>query len=509
MNLFDSWPTPCVIRSVSGKVRLPNDTRSPQLLKKDEHFCQIQPVYVPKPNSDNYMESLPSPTKSLTHQTTRHSSAVQLDPDSLLPTHIKHQFETVLSDCDDVFNPNFNGYNGASGPFQAVVNMGPVQPPQRKGRLPQYSRDKLVELQQKFDELENLGVFVKPETAGVQAEYLNPSFLIKKPNGGHRLVTAFADVGRYSKPQPSLMPDVDSTLRHIGKWKYLIKCDLTSAFDKIPLHRDSMKYCGVATPFKGVRVYARSAMGMPGSETALEELLCRILGDLLEDGIVVKLADDLYCGADTPEELLDNWVCLIKMLQRNNLTLSASKTVIAPKSVSLLGWHWSQGTLKASSHRIATLSSCQPPTTVHGLRSFVGSYKVLARVIEGCATFMAPLDNATAGRQSQEKIIWSDSLLSAFKNAQNALTSAKSITLPRPDDKLWIVSDSAVRKPGIGATLYVSRDDKLYIADSLAQNFSRTNPRGYHVKLRHCRLDWLHVTLALHYTVQTPKCNSY
>ena len=33
-----------------------------------------------------------------------------------------------------------------------------------------------------------------------------------------------------------------------------------------------MKYCGVATPFKGVRVYVRSAMGMPGSETALEEL---------------------------------------------------------------------------------------------------------------------------------------------------------------------------------------------------------------------------------------------
>jgi hypothetical protein len=33
----------------------------------------------------------------------------------------------------------------------------------------------------------------------------------------HRLLTAFADVGRYSKPQPSLLPDVDSTLRHIAQ----------------------------------------------------------------------------------------------------------------------------------------------------------------------------------------------------------------------------------------------------------------------------------------------------
>ena len=43
-----------------------------------------------------------------------------------------------------------------------------------------------------------------------------------KPSGGFRLVTAFTDVGRFSKPQPLLMPDVDSTLRTIAPWKYII-----------------------------------------------------------------------------------------------------------------------------------------------------------------------------------------------------------------------------------------------------------------------------------------------
>ena len=118
----------------------------------------------------------------------------------------------------------------------------------------------MVELQEKFDELESQGIFQPPENLGVTAEYLNPSF-IKKPNGGHRLVTAFADIGRYSKPQPSLLPDVDSTLRTIAKWKYIIVSDLTSAFYQIPLTKISMKYCGVATLFRGVRVYTRSAMG--------------------------------------------------------------------------------------------------------------------------------------------------------------------------------------------------------------------------------------------------------
>ena len=78
------------------------------------------------------------------------------------------------------------------------------------------------------------------------------------------------------------MPDVDSTLRHIGQWKHLIATDLTSALYQIPLSQDSIKYCGIATPFKGVRVYVRSAMGLPGSETALEELMCCVLGHLLQ-----------------------------------------------------------------------------------------------------------------------------------------------------------------------------------------------------------------------------------
>ena len=149
-------------------------------------------------------------------------------------------------------------------------------PPQRKGRLPQYNRSTLNELQDKFDELEFVGVIAKPEQVNVRVEYLNPSFFVRKPHGGSRLVTSFGTVARYSKPQPSLMPCVDSG-RQIAMWNYIIVTDLVKAFYQIPLAHDPMKYCSVATPFKGVRVYTRSAIGMPGSGTHLEELMSRVL----------------------------------------------------------------------------------------------------------------------------------------------------------------------------------------------------------------------------------------
>ena len=55
--------------------------------------------------------------------------------------------------------------------------------------------------------------------------------------------------------------------------------------------------------------------------------------------------------------------------------------------------------------------------TVARLRSFIGAYKVLSRVIPRCSSYLAPLDAVTAGRPSQEYINWTDDLRAAFRSA--------------------------------------------------------------------------------------------
>ena len=188
------------------------------------------------------------------------------------------------------------------------------------------------------------------------------------------------------------MADVDSILRTVAQWKYIIKSDLTSAFYQIPLAKESMKYCGVATHFKGVRVYTRYAMGMLGSETALEELICRILGDLFQEGSVAKLADDLICGGDTIDELLRNWCRVLEALKKSDIRLSPTKTVICSKSIIILGWVWSQDSISASPHRVAALASCSLPETVRCLRSFIGVYKMLSCALPQSSHLIAPLE---------------------------------------------------------------------------------------------------------------------
>jgi hypothetical protein len=66
-------------------------------------------------------------------------------------------------------------------------------------------------------------------------------------------------------------------------------------------------------------------------------MLNRVLADLIALGYVAKLADDLYKGGNNPRDLLKNWALVLQCLMKANLTLSASKTVIAPKEVTVLG----------------------------------------------------------------------------------------------------------------------------------------------------------------------------
>jgi len=267
-------------------------------------------------------------------------------------------------------------YNDRSGRIRAKLNLGPVIPPPRKPKLPLYTQSQLQLIQEEADKLEELGVLAKPEDVGVDVVFASPSFLTKNPDGSHRFVTAFNELGEYSKVLPVASNSCDEVLRRLSSWKFIIKTDLKKSFFQIPLDKSSIPYLGTVTPYKGLRVYLRSAMGMPGSSEYLQELTSRVFGDLVEKGIVSIVADDLFVGGNTVDEIYNHWFVVLSRLQENNLTLSSTKTVICPTSTTILGWKWTSGTLSILSHKVAPLISSSPPTTCTAMRSYILLWKI-------------------------------------------------------------------------------------------------------------------------------------
>lgn len=506
-----TWPRPHIAYVISDNIALVNNSKEPIIIKKHEQVCLLHDSTDNQSISHDILHTSPNTTSNSHHTANakleNYSKPVKLNPDKILTVGECKAFSQLLEEYDDVFNPKVSQYNGKSGPCLVEVNMGKTLPPQRKGRTPFYGSSNMQELQDKMDELTEKGVFVKPQEIGVTVENVSPSFLVRKPSNPQqkRLVTDFGSIAPYCRPTPSLMPKIESVLQKVASWKYIITTDLTEAYYQLPLKKSSMRYCGVVTPFKGLLVYRVGCMGLPGVEVALEELTCLLLGDLVQRGSVAKVADDIYIGGNTLKELFDNLKIILHRLMENNLKLCARKTVIAPKEVNILGWLWSAGNIRASPHRLAALAECSPPVTVSAMRSFIGAYRFVSRVLKGYAATLAPLEKAVAGGKSgKEEVTWTDELTAAFKAAQGALADNKTLTVPRPEDTLWVVTDASVQPGAVGATLYTVRDGEPRLAE-----FFNVKLPEFQQRWLPCELEGIAIGTALHhfspYIIQSDK----
>ena len=269
---------------------------------------------------------------------------------------------------------------------------------------------------------------------------------------------------------------------------------MTKQLFQLPMQKSSLKYLGVITLFKGLRVYTRAAMGMPGSTEHLDELMSRVIGDLMHAGKVIKIADDLYTGGNSIDELLLNWEHILQRFLKNNLRLSATKTVVCPVTTTILGWVWSSGRIQASPHKITPLLKSPLPWTVKALRSWCGAFKHLKACIPQYSHLLSPLETATAGQDSSSIINWTEELSSHFSAAQKSLNDIKAIVIPSPSDILIITTDGASSNGGIGSILYVLRDGVMHVG-----GFFSARLKQHQVNWLPCEIEALAISASINH----------
>ena len=490
--LDGEWPQCAITRVINGVVRIPNNTDEPIHLRKSTHLGHIRRVTSPSDEPKiGYALKVPASPKP----TLLHSSTISVDPSgSVLTEEEKSWFSNLHVAYDRQFRPDVSVYNGYSGNLKAYIDMGPIPPPPNKPKMPLYNQSNLQNLQDESDKLEKVGVLAKPEDVGVKVRHASPSFLVKKPDGTFRLVTAFNQLGQYVRYPPSTSITCDEVLRRLASWKFIIKTDMKKAYYQIPMAKSSMQWLGTHTPFGGLRVYTRPVMGMPGSAEFLQELLTRVFGEYTRQGFVIIIADDMHVCGNTIQELYQNWEIVLKCCQLNNLTLSAPKTIICPITAIVLGWVWSQGTITASAHKTSPLAVIEPPKTCSAMRSFIGAFKAISRCIKNYASLMSPLEHCIKGMQGTQQIVWSDELREHFKRAQAALKSPAVLTLPTPSDKLILTADASPMNDGIGATLFLIRDEKRLLAE-----FFSFKLKSHQIGWQPCELEALAITAGVYH----------
>ena len=158
--------------------------------------------------------------------------------------------------------------------------------------------------------------------------------------------------------------------------------------------------------------------------------MAKIFSQKMKEGIITKIQDDVIIGGDTQTQTANNYIRVLHKLFLANLRVEPQKVIIFPESADIAGWIWKKGgTLSVSPHRKNSLMNMkeQNITKVKHTRSFLGLYKTLQMATPGVSRVLHPLEEAVAGKNSNDPLVSTHSLLQRFKEAKSHIKHTHTI----------------------------------------------------------------------------------
>ena len=452
----------CTVKK--GSINLLNSSPYPIAISKNAHFGDIVPSFQPPQSTFSVQSLRPPPPKTQTPSEPVYQSFLshtQVDPDNLLSSEWKERFNNLLLSYDSIIHPDPGCYNDYFGAVDCSLNFIKDPPASIKARLPSYSHDELTIMANLMDDMERMGVLCKPEDIGIVPKNVHTSYLVPKTDNSFRFVTDFTDLLPFIGKLEVVSPSIQQAKRILSSFKYLAELDLSNCFWQGMMSPSDSQYLATPHPFGGLRVYCREPQGIRNASEHNSEQLARIFGDLEKQKKMCRMADGLYVGGSTLQELYANLNEVLSRVKLANLTLKPSKIVICPKTTILFGWkkdgiYWSP-----TSHVISPLSQAPPPKTVKQLRGFIGAFRQLSETIKGYSAYLTSMEKYVGGKNSREHVMWSDELKADFDAAKKALLSLESIAIPKPSDTLHIYTDFSETTNAVGAHMVIQRGSEF------------------------------------------------
>ena len=186
-----------VVPDPEGYITIQNTTHEPVLLGRHTQVCQVRPtaeIIKGDDTSPQVLIPVAGKTKSKVSDACYSTpSTIKVDPSNVLSKPDQARLHQIHKTYEPVFTTGVGCYNGHSGRFSHVINVGSKLPPQRRGRIHIYNRGDMEKLQETFDELLEAGVPERAEDIG----HRSPEDKVKK----RKSQRFFGKKGKMYKPQ--------------------------------------------------------------------------------------------------------------------------------------------------------------------------------------------------------------------------------------------------------------------------------------------------------------------
>ena len=270
------------------------------------------------------------------------------------------------------------------------------------------------------------------------------------------------------------LPFIDQMLDRLAGYPHLCFIDGYSGYNQIAIAPEDQEKTTFTCPY-GTFAFRRMSFGLCNAPATFQRCMMSMFSDLTEEVMEIFI-DDFTVYGSSFEHCLQNLGAVLHMCQDKNLALNWEKCHFMVTEGIVLGHRISAAGLEVDQARVSIIKTLLPPTTVKGIRSFLGHVGFYRRFIKDFSKIARPLCRIL---EKDTKFNFNATYQSSFEENKSILVEAPIMAKPDWNSEFEIMCDAS--DYAMGAVLG-QKADKMFRAiyyanktfNEAQQNYSTT-----------------------------------
>ena len=268
---------------------------------------------------------------------------------------------------------------------------------------------------------------------------------------GWRICIDYRKLNKATRKDHFPLPFLDQMLDRLAGYEYYCFLDGYSGYNQIAIAPEDQEKTTFTCPY-GTFAFRRMPFGLCNAPGTFQRCMMAIFSDMVEKTIEIFM-DDFSVMGNSFDNCLANLRAVLARCEETNLVLNWEKCHFMVQEGIVLGHRISARGIEVDKAKIEAIEKLPPPSSVKGIRSFLGHAGFYRRFIKDFSQIAKPLSNLLVQGIPFE---FDSQCLKAFTVLKDKLISAPIVVAPDwsfPFELMCDASDYA-----IGAVLGQKRE---------------------------------------------------
>ncbi|GJY71293.1 reverse transcriptase domain-containing protein [Tanacetum coccineum] len=255
---------------------------------------------------------------------------------------------------------------------------------------------------------------------------------------GWRVCIDYRKLNEATRKDHFPLPFMDQMLERLAGNDYYCFLDGFSGYFQIPIDPKDQEKTTFTYPY-GTFAYRRMPFRLCNAPITFQRCMLAIFHDMVEKTMEVFM-DDFSVFGNSFENCLSRLDKMLKRCENTNLCLNWEKSHFMVKEGIVLGHKISKNGIEVEKAKFDVIAKLHHPTTVKGVRSFLGHAGFYRRFIKDFSKIFRPMTHLL---EKNTPFIFSDDCIQAFNTIQKKLTEAQILITPDWDLPFELMCDAS------------------------------------------------------------------